>query len=193
MTARTLLKAGVAMPLIYLAMLAAAILLSPGFRLGAEPASALGASGAAHPLIYNGGLIVTAQAGILAAIGLAIGMPALRRDWVLAVLGGLTALSLLAASIGLGFSGVFPLPDPRHYGYGLTAAAALTPLFGALALWRAGEARRSALVLGALFVGIVALVVLHVGAFPAGVTMLVAIGVLSFIVSERLAEADAGD
>lgn len=186
MQARSLLGCGVAMPVIYVAVLAVAVPLFPGFDLQTQPPSLLGGPDAQHPLVFNLGVILTALAGALGALGLMFGLPSLRRDRALGVLAALTGLTLLLGSIGFGMAGVFPLSDPRHYGFGMTAAAALVPLLGAISLLRAGEGMLPALLLLAMFALIVVLVMIGGGPLGAGLLMLGSIAVLCGLVRMRL-------
>jgi hypothetical membrane protein len=172
MNARVLLKAGVAMPVIYIATVVVSALLFPGFALLERMPSDLGGPAAPYPTLYNVGMMLTGAAGGLGALGLLVAFGKVRRDWLLWGLGGLAGLSLLAASVGLAMAGIFPLPNPLHYGFGLSLAGALTPLLGALALLRLGGAGKAASVLLGAIVLIVALVVLKAGPLaPGGVMM----------------------
>lgn len=123
------------MPLTYFAMLAAAWALNPGLDPIRHEPSELGRAGAHAPWIYNGGMIATALLGLAGAVGL---WAVLRQRRASAVLNLLTGLSLILASCGLGMAGL------------------LTPMLGAVALWRLGD-RRAAGILGGLVPLIVAL------------------------------------
>ena len=146
MWSRALLACGVAMPAIYGLMLAVSCSLNPGFDLLRHEPSELGRAGAVYPLIYDTGMVATAAAGLLAAGALVVA-PGTGRGSVWNVCAGAT---ILLSSLGLAMAGLFPLPNPLHYGFGLTTAAILTPLFGAASLRRSGSHRAAALLLAAL-------------------------------------------
>lgn len=133
-----LLLAGVAMPVIYFATQIAAFILNPGFDLLRQEPSELGMASAHFPLIANAGFIGAGVAAVLAGLGLVLGLRALGGNVVLAALAG---LSLALFGIAMTMSGLFPLPNPLHYGFGLYPVGLLTPLFGALAFKNGGVAR----------------------------------------------------
>jgi hypothetical membrane protein len=179
MKSRTLLAAGVAMPLIYLAALALGATLFPGYRVLEDQPSVLGGPDAAQPIAFNVGLVLTGAIGVAGAIGIAAALQTLGKNTVVTLMGGFTGLSLLLASVGLAMGGVFPLPNPLHYGFGLATFGALTPLLGAMALWRLGESRKTALTLGGLFLLILALVLSQAPPpFAPGVIMMLSVSVL---------------
>ena len=75
----------------------------------------------------------TAAASISGAAGLILGS---RRRHEHGFLAALTGVSLALLGVSLAMAGLFPLPNPLHYGFGLTAAGLLTPALGALTLLR---------------------------------------------------------
>lgn len=186
MKIRGLLRFGVAMPGLYLATLLVSTMLFPGYSPLAQEPSVLGGPTAPVPLVYNAGMVLTALAGMIGGVGLALGLPAIRRDTLLRIFGWTSGLALFGGSVGLGMAGLFPLPDPRHYGFGLTILAAFVPLLGALAMWRAGRAVPAALTLLVAFVAVVATVVLGLPPLIPGVLMLGAAGFLCLIAYGRL-------
>lgn len=179
MNARELLIGGMAMPVIYLAGLAIAITLNPEFDALRQPPSDLGRASAHQPLVMNLTLLATALAGVVGATGLWL---ALKPGGALRAL--LPAVCILLASAGLAISGLFPLPNPLHYGFGLTTAGILIPVFGAVALWRSGTSRAPVLVLLGAFVLAAAMIGTGVPVAP-GAVMLVSVGVLCFVVRNR--------
>jgi hypothetical protein len=66
---------------------------------------------------------------------------------------------MLVAGGVMAMAGLFPLPDPLHYGFNLLPVGMLTPLFAALALGAAKDAGRDRAIIFAGFVAIVALVI----------------------------------
>jgi hypothetical protein len=46
---------------------------------------------------------------------------------------------MMLFGIAMTMSGLFPLPNPLHYGFGLFPAGLLAPLFGAMALRTAAQ------------------------------------------------------
>lgn len=133
-----LLLAGVAMPVIYFATQIAALFLNPGFDLVRQEPSELGVATANLPIIANAGFIGAGLGANLAGAGLVLGLRALGGNIIIAVLAG---LSLSLFGVAMTMSGLFPLPNPLHYGFGLYPAGLLAPLFGALAFKNGGGAR----------------------------------------------------
>ena len=131
LTIRRLLACGTAMPAIYVLTLIAASILNPCINPMQREPSVFGKAGSAFPFLYNAGLVVTALAGLLAAAGLI----SQRNAMALVIAGGAVGLG----SAGLGMAGLFPLPNPLNYGFGLPLAAGLAPPFGAAALWALGR------------------------------------------------------
>lgn len=157
MSYRALLIGGVAVPFLYFLSQIAAVLLNPGYNIAGQQPSELGCCQANMPVVANVGFIATGAAAVLGGLGLFAGLRHLRGNIAFAALAGL-ALSLFGVAMTM--SGVFPLPSPLHYGFGLTLAGILTPLFGALA-FKGGGTARWIVVLG--FVVSVVLVVLSMG------------------------------
>jgi hypothetical membrane protein len=141
---RILLGAGVALPFVYFGAQIAAMALNPGFDMATQQPSELGCCDAREPLIANVGFLVTGACGLLGGVGLGIGLRKLGGNLILAALAG---LGMVLFGVAMTMSGLFPLPDPLHYGFGLFPAGLLAPLFGALAFKGGGPAR--AIVLGA--------------------------------------------
>lgn len=149
MRLRALLACGMAMPFIYFLMLAASRILTPGFDLLHREPSELGLVSAAHPLVYNFGMVATGLVGLLASSGL-MASSNIGRGSLWVVWAGVT---LLLASLGVTMAGLFPLPNRLHYGFGLTTAAVLTPLLGAASMWRLADRLAAAvLVLGFILI-----------------------------------------
>ncbi len=131
-----LMAGGIAMPLLYAVTLLVAGLLYPGYSTIAQAPSELGVAGAPCPQMFNTGVVVTAVSAIAGAIDLIFGLQRLGSGGFLAVL---TGVSMALLGLAMAMAGLFPLPNPLHYGFGLTMAGLFTPLLGALALRRVGN------------------------------------------------------
>jgi hypothetical membrane protein len=179
MNARQLLIGGMAMPAVYLAGLAIAIFANPEFDALRQPPSDLGRTSSHLPMMMNLTLLAAALAGVVGATGLWL---ALKPAGALRAF--LPALCLLLASTGLAMSGLFPLPNPLHYGFGLTTAGILIPVFGAVALWRSGTSRAPVLVLLGAFVLAAGMIATGIPLAP-GVVMLISVAFLCFAVRRQ--------
>lgn len=138
MIARILLAAGVAVPVAYFASQIAAMSLNPSFDIATQQPSELGCCGANAPIGANIGFLATGLCAIFGGAGLFAGLRKLGGNIILAAL---AALGMILFGVAMTMSGLFPLPDPLHYGLGLFPAGLLAPLFGALALKNGGAAR----------------------------------------------------
>jgi hypothetical membrane protein len=138
MNHRTLMIGGVSVPFLYFASQIAAVLLNPGYDLASQQPSELGCCHANLPIIANVGFIATGVAAILGGVGLFAGLRQLGGNLLFA---GLAGLGLALFGVAMTMSGVFPLPNLLHYGFGLLLAGILAPLFGALAFKHGGAAR----------------------------------------------------
>lgn len=147
---RLFLAGGVAVPFVYFANLIGVGLLTPGFDQASQMPSELGAAGAPCAGLFNAGLIAVGIALAAAAIGLTLGLRKIGAHWILAAL---TGLSLALPAFAMTMAGLFPLPDPLHYGFNVLLAGAFTPLLGGVAVG-AGHQR---FVLFAAFAALVAI------------------------------------
>jgi hypothetical membrane protein len=138
MNVRALLAGGVAVPFVYFASQIAAVLLNPAFDIARQQPSELGCCDAVLPVVANAGFMATGIAAMLGGLGLFAGLRQLHGNVVFAALAG---LGLFLFGVAMTMSGAFPLPNPLHYGFGLTLAGILAPLFGALAFKDGGPAR----------------------------------------------------
>ncbi len=138
MIARVLLAAGVAMPVAYFASQLAAMALNPSFDIATQQPSELGCCGVNAPIVANIGFLATGLCAMLGGAGLFAGLRKTGGNVVLAALAG---LGMILFGLAMTMSGLFPLPDPLHYGFGLFPAGLIAPLFGALALKNGGAAR----------------------------------------------------
>lgn len=128
---KTLLNAGIAVPLIYFGNLILTPLFYPGYDHVTQYASELGGPDAPRPYIFNTAILLLGVAGLLAAPGFFLG---LRRLTGRKVLPTLLGLILLLFGVSMVMGGLFPMPDERHGGFGLGMGVHLGPLFLALAL-----------------------------------------------------------
>jgi hypothetical membrane protein len=133
---RALLGFGVAAPLLYFTTMIATSLTWPGYSHATQYVSELGSAAAPHPWLFNAGIVATGILGLLAGVGISRFFARERRPWS----GGLAGVALGAWGVGMIFGGLYPMPDPRHNGFGLTLGVTLLPLLLAIALrGRAGR------------------------------------------------------
>lgn len=145
---RSLLLAGIFIPVVYFGLLLIAPLIYPGFNYVTQYASEMGSTAARYPAVFNTGVMLCGVAGIVASFGFFL---AVRRLGGNTVLAGLTGLTLFLFGIATFMGGKFPMPDERHGGYGLGLGLQLAPLFLALALWRVRNLRGLCIFLLAVF------------------------------------------
>lgn len=138
MIARVLVAAGVGVPLFWFGSQLAGMALNPGFDIATQQPSELGCCDAQLPIVANVGFLATGVCAALGGVGLLLGLRKLGGNIVLAALAG---LGMVLFGVAMTMSGLFPLPNPLHYGFGLFPAGLLAPLFGALALKNGGAAR----------------------------------------------------
>lgn len=155
-----LLQAGIAVPVLYFGTLLVGSFFYPGYSQVTQYASELGSATAPHPAIFNAGIISTGVAALLASAGFVRALAALAAPRALALLAGL-ALALFGVSLLLG--GFFPMPDPRHGGFGLGLAIHPAPFFLAAALWRRPSLRSLNVFLLANGVGMLAMFAIMMG------------------------------
>jgi hypothetical membrane protein len=154
--ARALLAAGVAVPIIYFTNLIVAEVRTPEVDPWSQLPSDLGVAGLAWAGVFNAGLVAVGAAAVLSGIGLFLGLRAIGANSVLRACAGAT---MLVAGVVMAMAGLFPLPDPLHYGFNMLPVGMLTPLFVALALGSAKDAGRERAIIFIGFVAIVALVI----------------------------------
>lgn len=128
---KSLLYAGIAVPLIYFGNLLLTPLFYPGYSHVTQYASELGGPDAPRPYIFNTAILLLGVAGLLASAGYFLGLRRLTGKTPLpAVLG----LILLLFGVSMVLGGMFPMPDERHGGFGLGMGVHLGPPLLALAL-----------------------------------------------------------
>jgi hypothetical protein len=150
MTRKLLLWALIGVPICYYFGLIAGAATYPGYSHVTRYASELGAAGAPYPALFNVSIIVAGAFALLASIGVAIALCDLTGRWFWAVLTGI-ALACWGAAMVMG--GLFPMPDPRHGGFGLGLAAPLVPLFALLAIGKLPDATGMKVFLAFILVG----------------------------------------
>jgi hypothetical membrane protein len=126
---RALLIAGVLVPVLYYTALLATPLFWPGYSHVRQYASELGSADSPRPELFNFTIVAAGVAGMLAGVGFVLALWRIGRRALPAALAGL-AVFLWGVSFVMG--GLFPMPDPRHGGFGLGLAMHLVP---PLMLW----------------------------------------------------------
>lgn len=155
----SLLLAGVAGPLIYVAFTLGGQWLAPGYDPAVRMVSELGLSDMPAATLFNTGLMVSGALTVLAALGLALeAVP--RGAPVSGALAGL-AVAVFGASIVIG--GLFPLPDERHLAWGAGFAVQIAPLLALIALRKAQGLAALKVFLAAAFVAVNALLAVLFG------------------------------
>lgn len=127
-----LLAAGVAIPFLYFATVFGVGAMTPSFDHGAQLPSELGRESMANALLFNAGLIAVGICGLLASLGLWLGLRGGKA--ISDILAFLVALSVACLGVSMVMAGAFPLPNPLHYGFNIIAGMLLTGLFAAFAL-----------------------------------------------------------
>jgi hypothetical protein len=134
-----LLTAGMAAPLLYYGLQAAAAPFYPGFSFVGTTASELGSDLSPQAPAFNAGIILLGAATLLASAGF---WRALRRLGASPALALPTSLAVAANGVQSLWAGLHPMPDPRHGGHPafILAMILLPPLLTA-ALWRHSRSR----------------------------------------------------
>ena len=83
--------------------------------------------------MFNTLAVLTGLAMVVAAFGF---HAAARRIGQTRVLPGFVALAIVLGGAGFVMGGLFPMPDPRHGGFGVGFALHLAPVLLAAALWK---------------------------------------------------------
>jgi hypothetical membrane protein len=157
---RRLLPLGIAVPVLYFGTLLVAAATWPGYSHVTRYASELGGPEAPLPWLFNRGIIVMGIVCVLSAFGFAA---ALRQA------GGRTAFAVAAAvcvglfGVSMVMGGLFPMPDPRHGGFGLGFALVPAPLLMSFALSREHRWSSLSAFLGVSFVLMAVLIAIMMG------------------------------
>jgi len=133
---RAALRTGLAVPFLYFGTVIVASLTWPGYSHVTQYVSELGSADAPHPWLFNIGILATGAAGVLGGAGIFRYLSRAGRPWS----GGVAGLALAAWGLGMVFGGTFPMPDPRHNGFGLVFGIVFLPPSLLVAL-RGGRAR----------------------------------------------------
>ena len=155
--ARGLLLVGVAAPILALVAVLIAAVSYAGFDHARQYLSELGGETAAHPWIFNFGVMIAGVMTGVAGIGFGLAVVILTRSPVSAVLVGLL---FILAGIGLVMSSLYPWPDPRHMAINLGLGIQLVPVFLLVGLRQSLELTRLKRFLLGVFVMMAALTVL---------------------------------
>jgi hypothetical membrane protein len=172
MRSSPLLIAGVAIPALYGTAIVASLLLNPDFPWLTQAPSDLGRAEMPFHWLYNLGLLAAGGCGLLAAIGLLKKTRRRNAFWARA-----SSAALALASIGLIMAGLFPLPDPLHYGFGLTIAGVAVPLLGGIHLYKTGW-KGPAVILFTSFALVLVLALSGVTPLAAGAMIMLSVALL---------------
>jgi hypothetical membrane protein len=158
---RKLLPAAlIAIPVLYYFALLAGAATYPGYSHITNYASELGAADAPRPELFNIPIMFAGVTALIAAFLLPGGFLALGGSRLWAILAAV-ALGMFGASMIM--SGMFPMPDDRHGGFGLGLAAPLVPLFMLLAMRSVANARGIQILLTAVFIASVVMLAIMFG------------------------------
>jgi hypothetical membrane protein len=157
---RHLLAAGIAVPVIYYVNLLVCSLLYPGYDHARQWVSELGSASARYPAVFNTSIAVLGVLGVASGPGFGW---ALRRRGAGRVVSVLVALLVAGFGVAMVMGGLFPMPDPRHNGFGLAVGLLLAPPLMAWGLRRRPELRWLRILLAVNFVVMTALFVILMG------------------------------
>ena len=157
---RPLLAAGVAVPVVYYANLLVCSMLYPGYDHARQWVSELGSASARYPGLFNGVLVLMGLLGVAAGPGFGW---ALRRHGAGRVVSVLVTLLVAGFGVAMVMGGLFPMPDPRHNGYGLAMGLLLVPPLMAWGLRKRPELRGLRIFLLANWVAMVLLFAILMG------------------------------
>ena len=128
-----LLRLGVAVPLIYYGIQAAAAPFFPKFSFVGTSASELGSDLSRHAWVFNAGIMTQGVVTLLAAAGFFLALRRLNAHWLLTAL---VTLSIAVNAVHTLWAAAFPMPDPRHGGHPAFVLNLIAlPLLLAAALW----------------------------------------------------------
>lgn len=131
------LVAGMAVPLLYYGIQAAAAPFFPGFSVVGTTASELGSDLSRQPAVFNAGIMTLGVAGLVASYGY---LRAFRRLGTHAALAWPTSLAIAMNGVQTLWAGYYPLPNPRHGGHPAFVVFMLAlPALLAASMWRLGS------------------------------------------------------
>jgi hypothetical membrane protein len=116
----------VAVPVLYGAAVVGTSLFWPGYSHVTRYASELGSAASPRPALFNRTIVAAGLCAMLAGAGFSLALRRLGQRALSAFLAGLAVFAWGAAFV---MGGLFPMPDPRHGGFGLGLAVHLAPLF----------------------------------------------------------------
>jgi hypothetical membrane protein len=154
---RALLAASILVPVLYYTALLATPLFWPGYSHARQYASELGSAASPRPGLFNGLIIAAGLAAVVSGAGF---FAALKRLGGRALPSFLAGLALALWGVAFVMGGAFPMPDPRHNGFGLALAMHLIPLFMLWALKGTPQRSLKALALGVFAVSAVLILVM---------------------------------
>ena len=154
---RALLAASILVPVLYYTALLATPLFWPGYSHARQYASELGSAASPRPALFNGLIMAAGVAAMVAGAGF---FAALKRLGGRALPSFLAGLALALWGVAFVMGGAFPMPDPRHNGFGLALAMHLIPLFRLWALKGTPQRSLKALALGVFVVSAVLILVM---------------------------------
>jgi len=134
-TAQWFLRAGIAIPLLYYGIQAAAAPFFPDFSFVGTTASELGSDSSHYPALFNIGIMSVGVCSLAASIGFLL---ALRRTNP--ILAWLVFLAVAMIGMQTVWAGYYPIPDPRHGGHpAFVIFMLLLPILLTAVLWRRGD------------------------------------------------------
>ncbi|ADL01622.1 conserved hypothetical protein [Brevundimonas subvibrioides ATCC 15264] len=154
--ARVLLTVGVAAPVVALVAVLIAAAAYAGFDHARQYLSELGGATAAHPWIFNAGVLTAGVMTGFAGLGFGLAVVILTRSPVSAIAVGLL---FVLAGIGLVVSSLYAWPDPRHMAINLGLGIQLAPAFLLVALRNADRFLRLKQFLFLVFIAMAVLTV----------------------------------
>ena len=121
-----LVRLMIVVPVMYFGVMLVAASTWPGYSHVTRYVSELGGPEAPKPAIFNIGIMIM---GVVCAVSAAGVLGATRRLGGRRVPGALAALFVALFGVAMVMGGMFPMPDPRHGGFGLGFAMLFAPLF----------------------------------------------------------------
>ena len=138
MTSKWLLTTSVVTAVLYFGTIYVIAAFEPNYSHFQNFASDLGRATAGHPDIYNTSAIIQGLLFIVAGELLHLTSRGLSGR---PILSGVIGLFLAAFGVSTLCVGLFPLPDPRHSGYGVALLSMFVPWLLAWAFWKSPSAQ----------------------------------------------------